>query len=80
MGHKNPLTKDQQIELVRMAWLNLCHQYGIMGEQLKEFALLLAGVIEDDGSEIEQEKSKGKKLRDMPDVQKGSNNNGQGFN
>ncbi len=48
MGRKKiALSQNQQLEMTRMAWVNLCHQYDIMGQQLKEFALLLAGVLED---------------------------------
>ena len=54
MSNKRALTDKEHTELIRLAWVNLRNQYQIMGEQLKEFGLLLAGYIEDQDKDERQ--------------------------
>ena len=54
---KRILTDREHIELINVAWLNLCQQYQNMGEQLKEFGMLLAGFIEDQDKDEKQKET-----------------------
>lgn len=71
------LPEDQHIELIRLAWVNLCAQFNTMGEQLKEFGLLLAAYMEDE-EDIKKDKIKKMQVLNMPRMPhtpKGTGNN-----
>lgn len=69
--------KAEKMEDIDAAWLEACSNYQFMGVPLKEFALLLAGVLEDDKEEQGSKSgSGGTKILKLSNVRKDAGGSG----